>query len=76
MRTEPHPSFQNVMNAALAANKGQFMSPAQLADLAEAQISAQVPSSSSSLSSHPILWGYPYSHSRAQPCIARVASMT
>ena len=41
MRTEPHPSFQNVMNATLAGNKGQFMAPAQLADLAEAQIAAQ-----------------------------------
>jgi len=42
MRTEPHPSFQNVMNATLAANKGHFMGPAQLAELAEAQIAAQV----------------------------------
>ena len=41
MRTEPHPSFQNVMNATLAGNKGQFMAPAQLAELAEAQIAAQ-----------------------------------
>ena len=45
MRTEPHPSFQNVMNATLAANKGHFMAPAQLAELAEAQIAAQVPAS-------------------------------
>ena len=42
MRTEPHPSFQNVMGATLAANKGHFMAPAQLAELAEAQIAAQV----------------------------------
>ncbi|CAL5224932.1 g7701 [Coccomyxa viridis] len=41
MRTEPHPSFQNVMGATLAANKGQFMAPAQLAELAEAQMAAQ-----------------------------------
>ena len=43
MRTEPHPSFQNVMSGTLAANKGHFMAPAQLAELAEAQIAAQVP---------------------------------
>ena len=42
MRTEPHPSFQNVMSGTLAANKGHFMAPAQLAELAEAQIAAQV----------------------------------
>ena len=42
MRTEPHPSFQNVMGATLAANKGHFMAPAQLAELAEAQLAAQV----------------------------------
>ena len=42
MRTEPHPSFQNVMGTTLAANNGRFMAPAQLAELAEAQIAAQV----------------------------------
>ena len=58
MRTEPHPSFQNVMGATLAANKGQFMAPAQLAELAEAQMAAQVLSPYPRLASAHLLYAY------------------
>ena len=44
MRTEQHPSYAAVIQALLASSGGLYRTPLELADIAEAAASAQVPS--------------------------------